>query len=36
MLCWMCGMTRNDRIRNDNIRESWVSTYRRKDGKNSA
>ena len=34
-LCWMCGMSRHDRIRNDNIRESWVSTYRRKDGKNS-
>jgi len=34
MLCWMCGKTRQDKIRNDNIRESWGSTYSRKDGRN--
>ena len=35
MLCWMCPRTRNDRIRNENIRESWGSKYRRKDDTNS-
>jgi len=36
MLRWMCGKIRQNRIRNDNIRESWSSgsTYRRKDGGN--
>ena len=34
MLRWICGKTRLDRIRNDNIRESWGSTYSRKDGRN--
>jgi len=32
MLHWMCGKTRRDEIRSDNIRESWGSTYSRKDG----
>jgi len=27
MLCWICGKTRQDRIRNDNIRESYGSSY---------
>jgi hypothetical protein len=30
----MSGKTRYDRITIDSIRESWVSTYRRKDGRN--
>jgi hypothetical protein len=32
MLRWMCGKTKCDKIRNDNIRESLSSTYSRKDG----
>jgi len=32
MLRWMCGKTRCDRIRDVNTRESWGSTYSRKDG----
>ena len=34
MLRWMCGKTKRDRIRNVDIRESWGSTYSRKDGRN--
>jgi len=34
MLHWMSGKTRRDRIRNDNVRESWGSVYTRKDGGN--
>jgi len=30
----MCDKIMWDIIRNDNIRESWVTTYSRKDGKN--
>jgi hypothetical protein len=26
MLCGMCGTTRRDKIRKDNIRESWVAS----------
>jgi len=34
MLCWMCGKTRLDMIRNDNFRENWGGTYSTKDGGN--
>ena len=34
MLRWIYSKTRLDKIRNDNIRESWGSTYSRKDGRN--
>jgi len=34
ILLWMCGKTRRDMIRNDNIRESWGSTFSRKYGGN--
>lgn len=27
MLRWICGNTRQDSIRSDNIRESWGSAY---------
>jgi hypothetical protein len=36
ILSWMFGRIRHDRIRNDNIRESWSSAYCRKDYGNSA
>lgn len=31
MLRWMCGKNRYDRIKNDNVRESWGDTYSSKD-----
>jgi len=34
MLCWMCGKTRRYKIRNENIGESWGSTYSGNDGRN--